>query len=459
MAEEPRQPHESPQESASSAPADAPAKEAALGVAADGSLAGAAGQAGAALASETGEPGAPIPADAVDPDLLRLSVPIPRRHPGLALAVLVVCGLLLFRLRTDLLYAVQPTEPRELGSVGLTVKNLQLADTVGQYVAVSGIPDHRNALAFDPKGGRPRQHVFRLLGTASRLLITAPAAGPPPLQNRWNGRLRRFDELSFFDTVRAAWGSTQALRAVDIAKLRAMVPGALPVPFNTTDRAGEPLTLGGQQDLLVDVLFPDDVRVLLSKEKVPSLADADHEVERFGLPHGPGVETKDGYGYVLRLPAAGPERQRVLAHIDAQGVWLWHRVETYRAPVGAVQVTPAGLLLPGPDALPQPVRYRVPAEPLAVEGAKPASPSVPVVLLPQKEPSTLILWEQLEAVQIHEPMNIAADALVVVHGETPKSVFWTLPMAALLVLCALFNLWYLARALRRPAASEDVSAA
>jgi hypothetical protein len=228
--------------------------------------------------------------------------------------------------------------------------------------------------------------------------------------------------------------------------------------LSTVDRAGEALSVTGRQDLLIDVLFPDDVRVLLSKEKVPSLPDADHEVERFGLAHGPGVETKDGYGYVLRLPPVGPERQRILAQIDAGGVWLWHRVETYRVPTGAVQVTPVGLMLPGPDALPQPVRYRVPAVAPADPAAPAAAPTSVATLLPQKDPSTLLLWEQIEVVQISEPMTVAADALVVVVGETPKSVFWTLPMAGLLLLCFLFNLWYLAQALRRPNPSDEASA-
>ena len=453
MAEEPRQPHKSPQETAQS---EAPA------VAAQGAATDRLPETPSANPAGEPEPGAPIPADAIDPDLLRLSVPLPRRHPGLAVAVLIVCGLLVFRLRTDLRYAMQASEPRDVGAAVQAAKGGALASSIDGFVSLAGIPDHRNALAFDPKGGRPRQHVFRLLGTGSRVFVTAAAAGQPPYRERWNGRLRRFDELSFFETVATAWSATQVLRAVDVAKLRTMTPGALSVSLQTTDRAGEPLTLTGQQDLLIDVLFPDDVRVLLSKEKVPSLPDADHEVERFGLSHGPGVETKDGYGYVLRLPTAGPERQRILAQIDALGVWLWHRVETYRVPVGAIQITPAGLLLPGPDALPQPVRYRVPSDPaaVAIDGTKPAAaPSHPPLLLPQKEPSTLILWEQLEAVQIQEPMNVAPDALVLVDGETPKSVFWTLPMTALLLLCGLFNLWYLAQALRRPAGSDEAQAA
>lgn len=442
MAEEPRQPDE--QQAAVSQPAEVPQSG---------------GSAGASAGAEGDASGAPIPPDAVDPDLLRLSVPPLRRHPGVAIAVLAVCLLLLYRLRTDLQYALQSTDARHLGAAATLSGNGQLPGAVDHFVAIDGVPDHRNALAFDPKGGRPRQHVFRLLGTGSRLYVTTVAAGGPPYVDQWSGRLRRFDDLSFADAVRTTWAATLVLRAVDLPKLKALQPGALPSPLQITDRAGEQMTVAGQQDLLIDVIFPDDVRVLLSKDKVPSEADAEHEVERFALPHGPGVETKDGYGYVLRLPPAGPERQRVLAQIDAQGVWLWHRVETYRAPAGAVQVTPAGLLLPGPDALPQPVRYRA-VQPIVAPTAARGQPGVPVAGSPelhlgaQKEPSTLLLWEHVQAVQVSEPMTIAPDALVLMDGETPRSVFWTLPMALLLLLCAGFNVWYLLRSVRRGGDAE-----
>lgn len=456
MAEESRQPQKSPTESEPNAEP-----------AAASGAATAQGQAEAEAAATDGTPpseeaagdvGAPIPADSIDPELLRLSVPTPRRHPGVAIAVLLVSLLLLYRLRADLRYALQPAEPRSLGAATSLINGGQPGAALDGFVSLSGVPDHRNALAFDPKGGRPRQHVFRMLGTASRLFVTAPASPQPPYRDQYSGRLRRFDDLSFAEAVRSAWSATQVLRALDVSKLRALPSGALPVPLSTVDRAGEALSVTGQQDLLIDVLFPDDVRVLLSKEKVPSLPDADHEVERFGLAHGPGVETKDGYGYVLRLPPVGPERQRILAQIDSGGVWLWHRVETYRVPTGAVQVTPAGLMLPGPDALPQPVRYRVPAVAPADPAVAPAAPTSVATLLPQKDPSTLLTWEQIEVVQISEPMTVAADALVVVVGETPKSVFWTLPMAGLLLLCFLFNLWYLAQALRRPNPSDEAPA-
>lgn len=423
------------------------------------------------------EPGAPIPSDAVDPELIRLPVPPTRRHPGVAIAVLIVGALLLYRLRADIHYAMEPATARELGNAATAAKEGRLAAATETFVSLTGIPDHRNALAYDPKGGRARVQVFRLLGTGSRVFVTTPAAAAAPYADRWSGRLRRLDDLSFAETLRTAWGQTQVLRALDLNRLRALPPGQLPSPLETVDRAGEALKVANQQDLLVDVLFEDDVRVLLSKEKSPSEPDARHEVERLGLAHGPGVETKDGYGYVLRLPpkaTASQARQQVLAQIDAQGMWLWHRVETYRVPVAAVQVTPAGLTLPGPDSLAQPIRYAeqprvnpAPAEapPVAPAGstatapaaAAPAAapePAGPRQLVAQKDPSTLLLWEQIQAVQVSEPLNVPADALLLVDGDDPKGLGWTLPMAGLLALFMAFNVWYLIRSLRHREAAE-----
>lgn len=388
-------------------------------------------------------PGAPIAPDAVDPELIRLSLPLPRRHPGVAIAVLLVGALLLYRLRADLHYAMQPATASDLGSAPAALKGGQLAGAVEKYVSISGMPDHRNGLAFDPKGGRVRVQVFRLLGTSSRVYVATPAAPSPPFLNKWTGRLRRFDEVSYAEALRSAWHETLVMRALDLSKLRALPAGTLPTPLSISDRAGEPIQVASQQDLLIDVLFEDDLRVLLSKDKFPSEGDARHEVERLGLLHGPGVETKDGYGYVLRLPKSAPERQRILAQIDAQGIWLWHRIETFRVPAAAVQLTPAGLMLPGPDSLAQPIRY-------TEQAPSDAAQAIPHQLVAQKEPNTLLRWEQVQSVLISEPLNVPPGALLLIDGETPRSLLFTLPLAGLLLLFMGFNVWYLARSLRRP---------
>lgn len=423
------------------------------------------GSPGSPPSVESLPPGAPIPPDAIDPELLRLPVRRAPRHPGIAVAVLLIGALLLYRMRADVRYALQPGEPAELGAAA-EARN-KLAEHEGGFVRIAGLPDHKNALAFDPKGGRARSQIFRILGTGSRVFVTSLVERPAPYENRFTGRLRRFDDLHFADTVRGAWQQTQALRAIDLGKLRALPTGALPAPLSTLDRAGEPLSVADTQELLIDVLFPDDVRLLLSKEKFPSEPDARHEVERLGplVAHGPGIETRDGFGYVLRLPPPGPDRQRLLAQIDAMGIWLWHRVESYRVPLRALQNTPAGLMLPGPDALPQPVRYQpsvlptpapvpAPAAPPAGTPAPPAASPPPAsteprLLVAEKDQNTLILWEHVQSVQVTEPLGVPADAWVVIDGETPRSQLFMLPLGALLVLFMAFNVWYLLRSLRK----------
>lgn len=423
---------------------------------------------GAPLSTTALEPGAPIPPDAVDPELLKLPVPLPRRHPLVAVAVLAVAGLLLYRVRGDISYALKPSQPVELGAAAAALKSDQLARNVDGYVRLGGMPDRRNGLAFDPKGGRTRYHVFRLLGTGTRVFVSGPATPTADAANQFTGRLRRFDDVSFADAVTAAYGQTLALRALDLPKLKALPPGPLPQPLSTLDRAGEPLTVDKDRELLIDVLFADDVRVLLSKEKFPSEPDARYEVERLGVLHGPGLETRDGFGYVLRLPPVGPERQKLLAHLDSQGMFFQRRLETYRVPAASVHVAPTGLQIPGPDGLPQPVRYQAPQAPAAPETAPaggapapgqasatpPPADATSKLLVPIKEQATLLSWEQVQSVQISEPLTVPTDAFLLLDGEAPAGLMWTLPVALLLLCFIGFNVWYLLRSLGQKPGTE-----
>jgi len=417
------------------------------------------------------EPGAPIHPDAVDPELINLKVPPQRRHPLVAVAVLMVSLLLLYKMRADISYALLPEQPVSLGAVD-SAAVAKLAGQGDKFVRIAGLPDHRNSVAYDPKGGRGRVQVFRVLGTASKLLVARKVTLTAEVSNDFVGRLRPISEVWFAEALRSYFKQTQALRAIDLDKLKTAATGKLSLPLSTLDRSGLPLTVSKDQELLIDVLFDEDVRVLLSKEKFPSEQDARYEVERLGLPHGPGIETRDGFGYVLRLPPKGPERQKVLAQIDSLGIWLWHRIETYRIPSALLSVTAAGLELPGPDSLQQPVRYRAPllaAPPPPVQPTVPNGPSPAAavgttasaapttasaadnkLLTAIREPLTVLSWNEVQAVQVSEPLTVPEDAFVLFDGETPKQVQWAPPIAGLLALFILLNIYYLIRLRTRP---------
>jgi len=395
------------------------------------------------------EPGAPIAPDAVDPELVNLKVPPARRHPVVAAAVLAVSMLLLYKMRADISYALLPEQPVALGGAEAVAAG-KLVGQGDKFVQLTGLPDHRNSVAYDPKGGRGRVQVFRLLGSASKLLVARKVTLSAELSSSFVGRLRPISDVWFAEPLRAYFQQTQVLRAIDLEKLKALPAGKLALPLATMDRSGQVLTVNKEQELLIDVLFDDDVRVLLSKEKFPSEQDARYEVERIGLPHGPGIETRDGFGYVLRLPPNGPERQRLLAQIDSLGIWLWHRIETYRVPSALLTVSASGLEIPGPDSLQQPVRYRSVA-PTAPAPTVPVAPSVDSeLLLAVREPTTLLTWNEVQAAQVSEPLTIPDDAFVLFDGEQPRQLQWVRPVAALLVLFILLNLYYLIRFRPRP---------
>lgn len=425
------------------------------------------------------EPGAPIDPDAIDPELVNLKVPPQRRHPLVAVAVLLVSLLLLYKLRADISYALLPEQPISLGVADASIGS-KLAGQGDKYVRVVGLPDHRNSVAYDPKGGRGRVQVFRVAGTATKLLVARKVSLTADVTNEFSGRVRPISDVWFADALRSYFEQTQALRAMDLDRLKAVPAGKLALPLSILDRSGQPLSVSKEQELLIDVLFDDDVRVLLSKEKFPSEPDARYEVERLGLPHGPGIETRDGFGYVLRLPPKGPARQKLLAQIDSLGIWLWHRIETYRVPSALVSVLPDGLEIPGPESLQQPVRYRAPAaapsvnpaagSPTTAGAASPSAPTAAVgpdggtataqapvaaqtatapvdgkLLQAIREPTTLLSFGEVQAVQVSEPLRVPSDAFVLFDGESPKQLQWAPPVAVLLALFALLNVYYLIR--------------
>ena len=128
--------------------------------------------------------GAPIPPDAVDPELIRLQC----RRRAVIPAWLSLCWW--SACSSSIGYAPtcamppQPAEPQAIGcrhSGGGWGKPTPTA--IDGFVSLTGVPDHRNASRSIP-GRATRQHVFRLLGTRSRVFVTAPATIPPPLPRR-----------------------------------------------------------------------------------------------------------------------------------------------------------------------------------------------------------------------------------------------------------------------------------
>jgi hypothetical protein len=168
----------------------------------------------------------------------------------------------------------------------------------------------------------------------------------------------------------------------------------------------EPVTVAADAPIVVDVDYPGELKVWLSKDKYPSLADARHELDRLKLSPSPGEETPVEFVFVVPMPEA--RKNEVVSALSDHNLTFQPREERYRA-------TRAELRLDG-DAL------------VAGEHTVP--------------------WAQLKAVGVPSPLVVAPDAFILVEGENPAGLWWAPLLCVLLVAFAAFNVWYLVRSFR-----------
>lgn len=366
-----------------------------------------------------------------DEDFARIPPPSRRRSPITALAVCAVGGLLLFHLVDDTRYALAPAAPVELGGAsGLWQHDVRLGDN--SFVTVSGLPDRRNALLFEPKGDKYRRAFFRLLGTDTRLLVGADETSTrTQLEDRWTGRLRRFDRIPWAEQVRDYYAKeVRATRFLDLDLLKKRLAGG----GELRDRAGDPLTLGADHAVGLEVDFPEDLRVSLPRKQFAVEEDARHELQKMGLPPSPALTEKDWFIYVLRVPRA--KRDAVLKQLEERDFPFASRRERYASTMGELSVGD------GPDAIGLVTRKEHPGE--LVESGNDLT-------IQPAGARTSIPWARVASVQVAAPITIPGDAFILVEKERPSDFTWVLALDALLVLFIAFNLFALARSLRRPA--------
>jgi hypothetical protein len=342
-----------------------------------------------------------------------------RRSPVVAGVVIALGVLVLWHLRADLRYFFQSRTPEDLGDArSVTARQVPLTDN--SFVILQGQPDRRNALFIEPRGEKVRQTFYRLYGSGTRLLVrAADTAKQEKIQDRWAGRLRRFDTLPYAQSLRDYFAhEVKASRYLSPETLKAAAQKG--GDQQVKDRGGESLSLRRSSEVAIDTANPDYVEVLLSKEKFASEADARHEVERLGLTVRAGYGNNDSFGVVIEAPPA--QRNAALAKLDEKGL-----------PFQASQVrfvTHFDQLSAATDAL-----LLTTAEVERADGVR-----VPVVAAPINVP-----WAQVKSASVVEPIDVAADAYVLVEDEAPQNFWWAPAIAALLLAFLAFNVWYLLR--------------
>ena len=352
------------------------------------------------------EPSAPPPADHGSDDDLASLAPAPRgKNPLVAAAVVALAFVIGWHLRDDARYAFSSRTPADLGDArSLSARGAALEDN--RYVTISGQAERRYALYVEPKGVRARQTIFRILGVSQGLFVVgADSADRVDLTERWTGRLRQFDAMSYAPSLRKYYATeTEVTRYLALDALKAALSGG---SGELRDRMGATVTVRPSDNVVVDVTYPGELKVYLSKDKLPSLADARHELDRMGLSPSAGEETKDEFTFLVPMPDA--RENEIISKLSDKEMAFQPHEERFT-------VTRGELRLDG-EALQIGARARV-------------------------------SWAQVKAVGVPAPVEIGPDAFVLIEGEAPAQYWWAPLLLALLVAFAAFNVWYLVRAIR-----------
>jgi hypothetical protein len=380
--------------------------------------------------TDPANPSAPNRADADE----FAHIPTPRtRHPLLAVAAALLSAYLVWHVRHDLRYALSPGEPLDLGDARVTFSPRTTVKGIdNRYVRVAGTPDRESGLEVDTKGSWTFSQFFRVLGTGDRLFVHRrenPLPGPRAEADVFEGRLVRFGELPFEDTVRRYFSAhVVATHYLAVDELRRALQGARGGALELHDRAGDPVRLAPEDVVAIDVVRPEEVRIGLPRERFADGAAARAEIERRGgtivsakglvkveAPPAPGALLSSGpppterWTFIVKF--SGPEREAALSALGEldRKVEIRDARETLKPHLAEITATDDGLT----------VRGR--ALPLA----------------------TIAAARTLATVQVPD------DAYLVIESDHPRDHLPTLFLALAVATFGAFNLAALARGLRR----------
>lgn len=336
----------------------------------------------------------------IDPELVQLKRKVPV-GPLLAASVLGFALLLMWRLRADLAYAGAGEAPKDVGRATAP------ADPVdNSFATLTGRPDATAPTRL--RGAQETGHrLTPFLGSGGRVWLEDDGDGgsvTPVLDDRWTGRLRRVDSTSFAAELgRWVAASPPVPKVVFAAALAAPTPP-------TVDANGDPLVLGPDARVALQLILPDKSRVLFVKtDDIPDEAAARAELGKLGWTVGEPVEKTDA-SWAWDVAAGADAVNAALRKDRRFGAAASAAVET-------VEGRAADLDLSSPSTI-------------RLGGRELARAAVD------------------HAVYYVRP-NLPDDAWVLAAGDTPASLWYMRPLYAVLAVIAILMIWALVVDLRQ----------
>lgn len=359
------------------------------------------------------EPGAPIGKDTLDPELVGLRRPMPRIGSLAAASIVILCVVLMVRLRHDFAFARAGGTPKQV-----TVAELAAGKVGGDsYVTLTAPADSAAALRAQVTQANPGTRVRPIAGSDDRVWVAEPgdAWGPARHDQVITGRLRSMSAVRFGPPVARALAKGAWPRFVTGAELaRARQASAAGGDVRLVD--GGSLAVTGDVD--VELWLPDPGQAVVVGTfgtRLPDVAAWTEALARAGV------------------IVAGAEP---ISKTDALARWLIHRPDAMTW--AAQQIEAAQLWAARVE--PAPVRVRSKWSELVV-GAD-------GVNVPGRA-SAAIPWSALDVAAIWAPRTMPSGARVVIADEKPADYWYLTPVYIGLAVIALLFSWALAMAVRR----------
>lgn len=363
------------------------------------------------------EEGAPIGKDEIDPELVSLRRAAPRVGVVTAAAVVLLCLVLMVRMRHDLAFARAGDEPR-----AVTIDDVvagKVADD--SHVTIAAPLDRDAAVRTRVTESNAGTRVVPVVGSGDKLWVALPGDPWSPYQHdeKLTGRLRALADVRFAGAVAGHVAKHPAPRFVTGADLRRTRLGDAPALALV---GGGTITPRDTDDVEISVADPGAALVIAAfNPRLPDVkawgdALAAAGVITAGTP--PTARNDDTVRWEVRLPDAVDAVTRSLENAQ-----LW-----------GARVEPSG------------TRYRVPWKDLRADAT---GVTLPTGILP---------WSAIDVVAVWAPRPVPAGARVLLVGESPGGYWYlTWVYAVLAIFAALFT-WAFVRGVKRELQDRKVAA-
>lgn len=369
------------------------------------------------------EPGAPVPRDEIDPDLIKLRRPPLRIGLLSSAAVVLVSVFFIFRLAPDRHFGGLADKP-----TAVSVKDILANSVTGdQFVTFAGEPLTAHTIRVTRTTGNPGLRAAPVRGSGDRLWLVLPGGAMTQINEalspqgipQYQGRLRKLNELRFAGVMRGYANEHPRPVFAPVAAIRSSFSDGKLVTVT-----GDTVTAHDNDRVVIETTDPDAAKLMVTyHDKMPDLAAWQAALSATGLiaaTQAPDKTTFDTATFTLRASNAVVSATQKL---EAAKLFAY-KIEPV---VRNLETTFAVLRASAPGAL--------------AFGA------------------TAIADAQIDLVGVYAAREIPSDAYALVVGEAPQEYWHIMPLTiALGVLTLLFG-WAFVRTLRRDVLTRPIPTA